>query len=138
MQSDLDTLRAAFPATLGEGGRGESRNTALRSPERLREQAEAAQRFADAQHAPATRRAYAADFRAFEDWCGLHGLDALPALPATVATFLAYEAQRGSKVSTITRRAAAIRYAHAASGPSRPYPPGSLHELCQPLDRGSA
>ena len=119
MQRDLDKLPAAFPATLGERRRG-APETVLKAPERLREQAEAAQRFADAQHAPATRRAYAADLRAFEDWCRLHGLSALPALPATVATFLASEAQRGIKVATITRRAAAIRYAHALAGSETP------------------
>ena len=88
MQNDLEPRRGDFPATLGETA-GETRNTVLRAPERLREQAEAAQRFAEAQHAPATRRAYAADLRAFETWCRLHDLSAIPALPATVATFLA-------------------------------------------------
>jgi len=42
MQSDLDTLRAALPAILREG-RGENPNTVRRAPERLWEQADAAQ-----------------------------------------------------------------------------------------------
>ena len=37
-------------------------------------------------------------------------------LPATVAAFLASEAHAGRRVSTITRRAAAIRYAHRLAG----------------------
>jgi site-specific recombinase XerD len=114
MQSDLEAREAGLPSALGETA-DESRNTVLRAPERLREQAEAAQSFAKAQYAPATLSAYAADFRAFEDWCRLHALKVIPALPGTVATFLAFEAQRGVKVATITRRAAAIRYAHAVA-----------------------
>ena len=40
----------------------------------------------------------------------------LPATPATVAAFLASEAHAGRRVSTITRRCAAIRYAHRLAG----------------------
>jgi integrase len=36
----------------------------------------------------------------------------LPAAPASVAAYLAHEAERGSAPSTVTRRCAAIRYAH--------------------------
>jgi hypothetical protein len=48
----------------------------------------------------------------FRAWCGERGVTALPASPATVAAFLAHEADRGSRAATITRRCAAIRYAH--------------------------
>ena len=39
--------------------------------------------------ASATRRAYAADFRAFEAWCEGHGASSLPATPSTVCVYLA-------------------------------------------------
>ena len=48
----------------------------------------------------------------FRTWCGGKGVAALPASPETIAAFLAHEAERGSAASTITRRCAAIRYAH--------------------------
>ena len=68
--------------------------------------------FARAEKSVATRRAYGCDFHAFERWCEARALSPLPANPAAVATFLAMEAKRGSKVSTIRRRVAGIRYAH--------------------------
>ena len=45
---------------------------------------------------------------------------ALPAAPETVAAFLAAEANRGTKVNTIGRRLAAIRYAHKLAGHEPP------------------
>jgi integrase len=73
---------------------------------------EAAASFARQEKAPATRAAYRSDFAAFRVWCLAKGVDALPAAPASVAAYLAHEAERGSAPSTITRRCAAIRYAH--------------------------
>jgi site-specific recombinase XerD len=73
---------------------------------------EAAAAFARNEKAPATRAAYRSDFNAFRVWCLAKGVDALPASPETVAAYLAHEAERGSAASTITRRCAAIRYAH--------------------------
>src|SRR5271155_210182 len=49
----------------------------------------AANQFIRAAKAPATVRAYAADWRHFTAWCGEHGLSALPATPDTVALYLA-------------------------------------------------
>src|ERR1700726_3676634 len=68
--------------------------------------------FARAEKAPATRAAYRSDFTLFRAWCAGKGVNALPASAETVAAFLAHEAERGSAASTITRRCAAIRYAH--------------------------
>jgi site-specific recombinase XerD len=68
--------------------------------------------FARAEKAASTREAYRSDFSIFRDWCLAHGVNALPASPETVAAFLAYEARAGLGPSTITRRCAAIRYAH--------------------------
>ena len=69
---------------------------------------------------PATRRAYRADMRIFEAWCAARGLAALPASPETAASFLAAEAASGRAVSTVMRRAAAIRYAHMLAGAEPP------------------
>jgi integrase len=49
----------------------------------------AANQFIRAAKAPATVRAYAADWRHFTAWCTVHGLSALPATPDTVALYLA-------------------------------------------------
>jgi site-specific recombinase XerD len=73
---------------------------------------EAAAAFARQEKAPATRAAYRSDFQAFRVFCLSRGVDALPARPETVAAYLAHEAEKGSAASTITRRCAAIRYAH--------------------------
>src|SRR6516165_2707237 len=73
---------------------------------------EAAAAFARQEKAPATRRAYRSDFAAFRVFCLARGVEALPARPETVAAYLAHEAEKGSAASTITRRCAAIRYAH--------------------------
>ena len=76
----------------------------------------AAARFAAAEKAPATRLAYGTDFRIFSTWCQERDLGPLPALPGTVATFLAYEVGQNLRPSTLSRRLAAIRYAHQNAG----------------------
>jgi site-specific recombinase XerC len=76
---------------------------------------EAAVRYAKAEKAPATRRAYKTDFAIFEAWCAQRDATALPASSKTVAAYLAWEAAR-SRPSTIGRRVAAIRYAHKLAG----------------------
>jgi site-specific recombinase XerD len=70
---------------------------------------------AKAEKAPATRKAYATDFRLFKVYCDAKGVSALPAAPETVASYIAAEAQT-AKPSTIGRRVAAIRYAHKLAG----------------------
>jgi len=69
---------------------------------------ESAAAFARNEKAPATRAAH----RSVRAWCVGKDVATLPASPETVAAFLAHEAERGSAASTITRRGAAIRYAH--------------------------
>jgi len=76
---------------------------------------EEAVRYAKAEKAPATRRAYRTDFAIFEAWCAQRNASALPASSETVAAYLAWEAGR-SRPSTIGRRVAAIRYAHKLAG----------------------
>jgi site-specific recombinase XerD len=67
-----------------------------------------------------TRRAYKSDWQSFVDWCEEQDLRPLPAEPLTVAKYLASLADRGIKVSTISRRATAIRYLHKAAGHEPP------------------
>jgi site-specific recombinase XerD len=86
----------------------------------LQREAEAAIAFAEQQHASSTRRAYRSDLAQFEAWCAPRGLVAIPASPATVATFIGAQATAGAKSSTITRRLAAIRYAHSIRGHKSP------------------
>src|SRR5689334_4934508 len=81
---------------------------------------EAAVRFAKAEKAASTRKAYATDYRLFFDWCELRGLSAMPAAVGTVAAYLAHEAENGCKASTIGRRCAAIGYAHKLAGNESP------------------
>jgi len=70
--------------------------------------------------APATRRAYASDWRIFTAWCEAHGLESLPAIPATVAMFLAAQSADGVKPATLARRVAAIKYRHDAQNETSP------------------
>ena len=72
--------------------------------------------FAIEQHSRATRKAYRSDFALFALWCTARGMNACPAAPEAICAFIADEARTGTKVATITRRIAAIRYAHALKG----------------------
>jgi site-specific recombinase XerD len=78
--------------------------------------------------ADATRRATLADIRHFTTWCEAVGAIALPATPATVAAYLAAVADSGLKVATISRRAAAIAYAHKLAGFEPHEPPAPAHD----------
>ena len=89
-------------------------------PAELRAEAESARAFALEQQSPATRRAYRADWRAFSCWCEARNVAPLPATPEVVATFLAAQAEAGVRASTISRRVAAIRYAHRLAGHEPP------------------
>ena len=73
-----------------------------------------------AEIAPATRRAYASDFRTFSRWCQKKQLVNLPASSEAVALFISGESAQGSKPGTIIRRLAAIRYAHESAGHQSP------------------
>lgn len=73
-----------------------------------------------AEKSKATRLAYSSDFADFSAWCGKVDERPLPAEPLVVARYLAQLADRGLKVSTITRRATAIRYIHKGAGHEPP------------------
>jgi site-specific recombinase XerD len=98
-------------------------------PEELR----AAVDYADAASAASTRRAYSSDWRIFTAWCAERSLVAMPADPETVAVFLASQADGGSKTSTLTRRTAAIAFAHRAAGVD---PSPTAHEAVRRTMRG--
>ena len=89
-------------------------------PATLRPEIESASEYARAEKAVATRRAYRSDFALFRSWCQAKRVPAVPAAPEAVAAFLAAEADRGAKVATISRRLAAIRYAHKLAGHEPP------------------
>jgi integrase len=77
--------------------------------------AERARAYAQAAKAPATRRAYRADWADFSAWCAGRGVAALPATPKTVGLYLA--ARAGShRPATLARRLSAIAKAHQAQG----------------------
>ena len=63
--------------------------------------------YMNAAKADATRRAYAADWRAFAAWCATDGGD--PSAPQTVARYFADLADQGTAPSTIERRAVGLR-----------------------------
>lgn len=70
--------------------------------------------YADAAHASATRRAYAAGFRSFTKWCMRRGFDALPATPQTVSLYVA-DIAGAANFATVRKHLAAI-----ASNTARP------------------
>ena len=72
--------------------------------------------FALAEKSTATRRAYRSDFGIFSAWCEGRGFPPLPAASSVVAAFLADQADAGTRPSTLSRRVAAIAYAHDLAG----------------------
>lgn len=86
----------------------------------LAEDLSAAQDYAAASKASATVRAYRSDFEIFRAWCDARGCEHMPADPRTVCAFLASQAEDGSAMATLTRRVAAIRYAHKLAGHEPP------------------
>ena len=69
--------------------------------------------------APATREAYASDWKDFSVWCASRGATAMPAHQGIVAC-LSSLADSGRKASKIGRRAAAIGYHHKMAGHEPP------------------
>jgi site-specific recombinase XerD len=95
----------------------------------------AAMSFAEMEKSEGTRRAYRSDFRIFSAFCDARGLEAMPATAATVARFLSGEATRGTKASTIGRRAAAIAYAHKLAGHEPPTSAESVKAVVRGIRR---
>jgi site-specific recombinase XerD len=88
----------------------------IHAPELPAAEIEAAADYAKAEKATATCIAYKTDFAIFEAWCAERLTSTLPAAPEAVCAFLAFEADRGIRPSTLSRRVAAIRYAHRLAG----------------------
>jgi integrase len=88
--------------------------------EAFRAAARRAGEYAKAARAPSTKRAYAADMRAFVTWCEGIGASSLPAQPEIVALYLAHLADEGSAVATIDRALVAISQAHKLAGFASP------------------
>ena len=91
------------------------------------------QAYALAEKADATRRAYRSDFQMFGTWCrARRNVEPLGASPDTVAAYLAAQASVGVHPSTLTRRLAAIGYAHRLAGLLSP----AGHEAVRAVMRG--
>ncbi len=71
-----------------------------------------ARAFAAQGQAASTRKAYAADWGHFENWCHAGNWPALPAAYEVVALYLTALTREGKKLNTLTRRLAAIAYTH--------------------------
>lgn len=70
--------------------------------------------------APSTLRAYRSDWSIFVQWCLQHQQSALPTTPEILALFLSQQASASINTSTLSRRCAAIRYAHLMAGHPTP------------------
>lgn len=81
-----------------------------------------------------TRRAYAADWRAFTDWCAEHRVTPLPVEPSALALYLTDMADK-YKVSTIERRLGAINFEHKKAGHPAPSTHPGVRELLQGIRR---
>ena len=76
--------------------------------------------YAKNEKAPASRRAYAADWRHFAGWCDERDVIPLGAGTGVVAAYLSWLADQGRKASTIARKAAAIGHHHKLAGHEPP------------------
>ena len=88
----------------------------LPSPVNLASLVERAKEYAADARASSTRRAYLADFSAFELWCAAQGLPSMPATPSGVAVYLTHLADSGRKVATLERALTSIVHAHRSRG----------------------
>ena len=89
-------------------------------------------KYAASEKADSTRRAYRADWKDFSAWCTAMRYSVIPAEPATVAAYFARLADTGTSASTISRRAAAIAYAHKLKG----HEPPTSSEMVRVVLRG--
>src|SRR5687768_7630240 len=101
-------------------------------PDVLEAEVHAAKGFALEQHSAATRRAYRSDLAVFTAWCDARQIAKMPAAPEAIATFLSFQAKAGVRPSTLARRVAAIRYAHALAG----FEPPTSAEIVKATMRG--
>jgi len=91
--------------------------------------------------APSTRRAYAADWRAFVAWTEAQGPSVSPALPIGVGTCAAYLADMerdGAALSTIRRRARGLAHTHREAGLEPPTSDARIRRLLAGIARARA
>lgn len=127
MPTDDQRNAAGAPRDDSNAAAGAPRSAALALPAEISDQVRS---FMGQGLAPATRRAYAAAWGAFERWCGQRKQPFLPAAPETVAGFLANTATpapegQGLGLSTVEQRIVAIRLAHRL----RQQPDPTAHEV---------
>ena len=91
--------------------------------------------YARASKADATVAAYRADWREFCDWCTREGHSPAPAPPAAVSGYLATLARAGAKVSTMSRRMAAIRFCHSVQDLPDPTSPARVTTVWEGIRR---
>jgi site-specific recombinase XerD len=103
--------------------------------EELADLVEAMDRYAAAAQAANTVKAYTSDWRDFESWCDRHHLVALPASAAVAALYLTSLAERGLKLATVRRRAAAITRTHRSAGLASPIWDPRVFTLLEGLSR---
>ncbi len=75
--------------------------------------------------APATERAYRADWVSFDAWCAERAVGSMPATPDAVARYLD-DVGRLQSVATVRRRLAAVRAAHLDAGWASPTEAGAV------------
>jgi site-specific recombinase XerD len=105
------------------------------SPPALTDVLTSAAGYAAEDKAAGTRRAYRSDWRHFEAWAAEVKIDFLPASPPAVAAYLAHLADSGLKASTISRRLAAIAYAHKLKGLDSPTTAEGVRQVLRGIRR---
>jgi site-specific recombinase XerD len=100
----------------------------------LRDLADAAVGFANANRSAATERAYLSDWADFSRWADAHQLVALPAQPETVALYLTHLAAT-HRPSTIGRRVASISIMHRRNGFDTPTTSPAVREVLKGIRR---
>ena len=92
-------------------------------------------RLSAAVRAPGTLAAYAKDWRLFCEWCTTNSLPSLPVAKEHLALYLAAELNTGYRITTCTRRVAAIVYYHRAAGLPSPCAGGEIALLLSGAQR---
>jgi integrase len=92
-------------------------------------------RYLDAGIAPATRRAYGQQWRAFVAYCDAAGVAALPAQPAAVAAYVTARAGDGLAFASIRLALAAIGQAHKLHGLDTPTASATVQAIVRGIAR---
>ena len=95
-------------------------------------------RYLVAAKAESTRKAYAADFRAWSDWARQRGFTPLPAADAALAAYLAALSDAGASPRTIARRLSGIGHAHREAGQPSPSEHPGTREVLRGIRRTAA